>query len=135
MRYLNCLEMLNYILRTLKADTRQAVPVHKMDTVMTSLVTVQSMLVADQITDIVVRAKLSDILNAVVAVEKNTVGMTSLTDTMKQELVKGVKALETSLATEAYSYYWDNEFEDTPEIRPLMRQVVSLYAESGGRIC
>lgn len=135
MRYLNCLEMLNYILRTLKADTRQAVPVHKMGTVMTSLVTVQSMLVSDQVTSIIIRAKMTDLLNAVVAVENNTAGMTSLTDVMKQELVKGVKELQIGLASEAYSYYWDNDFEDTEEVRPLMRQVVSLYAESGGRIC
>lgn len=131
MRYLNCIEMLNYALRVLKADSRQPVPVAKMNELLTCLNSVQKMMTNEQVSDALTSAVLNDLMGATLTVTSQTVGMKNITDTMKQELISGVLSVKSSIAEVAFFYYSKHEFEDDPAIVPLMRDVVEMVAEKG----
>lgn len=134
MRYLRCMVMLNYALDVLKKDSRAAVPVSKMDELLSTLKSLRALMVEDQMTDSIVMAKMNDITSAVITVKQNSVGMQNLTDVMKQELIGGVDGIKSSLSSLIVRYYRENEFEATAEVIPIMRDVVDCYLASGGQI-
>ena len=134
MRYLKCIAMLNYALRVLKADTRQSVPVSKMSELLTLLTSLRAMLNADQVQDTMVQVKMMDLLSSVVQIQKSAQGIMTLTDNMKQGLIDGVNSVKDSVCVEAFKFYRTNDFEPTPEVIPVMREVVERYAQCGGKI-
>lgn len=92
------------------------------------------MIVNEQLSDPMITVTMNDLMGAVLAAEKGSSGMTNLTDTMKQELIAGMRTMKTYLAEAAYKYYSDVDFEDTSENVTLMRDVVQCYVESGGKL-
>lgn len=88
----------------------------------------------EQIYDPLITVTLNDLLSAMISVNENSAGMMNLTETMKQDLIGGVARVKSYVAHAAYGYYSVNEFEPTPEIIPLMRDIVECYAEDGGRL-
>ena len=132
MRYLNCTEMLNYALKTLKKDSRQSVPVGKMAELFAVMTNLRDMLMDEQITNPIVMLRMNDLLSAILTVQKNTVGMECITDTMKQELISGVESMKYEICSEAVNYYKKTDFEETPEVVAGMRDIVECYLENGG---
>ena len=132
MRYLNCTEMLNYALKTLKKDSRQSVPVGKMAELFAVMTNLRDMLMDEQITNPIVMLRMNDLLSAILTVQKNTVGMECITDTMKQELISGVESMKYEMCSDAVNYYKKTDFEETPEVVAGMRDIVECYLENGG---
>lgn len=92
------------------------------------------MLNAEQIHDPLIGVTMNDLLSAMLSVNENTAGMTNITETMKQELINGVMSVKTEVSNAAFSYYSVTDFEPTPEVTKMMRDVVECYAEAGGRV-
>lgn len=88
----------------------------------------------EQIHDPLITVTLNDLMSGMISVNENVVGMTNLTETMKQDLISGVSRVKSYVANAAYNYYSMNDFEPTPEVIPLMRDIVECYAEDGGRL-
>ncbi len=132
MRYLNCTEMLNYALKTLKKDSRQSVPVGKMAELFAVMTNLRDMLMDEQITNPIVMLRMNDLLSAILTVQKNTVGMECITDTMKQELISGVESMKYEICSDAVNYYKKTDFEETPEVVAGMKDIVECYLENGG---
>lgn len=132
MRYLNCTEMLNYALKTLKKDSRQSVLVGKMAELFAVMTNLRDMLMDEQITNPIVMLRMNDLLSAILTVQKNTVGMECITDTMKQELISGVESMKYEICSDAVNYYKKTDFEETPEVVAGMRDIVECYLENGG---
>ena len=132
MRYLNCTEMLNYALKTLKKDSRQSVPVGKMAELFAVMTNLRDMLMDEQITNPIVMLRMNDLLSAILTVQKNTVGMECITVTMKQELISGVESMKYEICSDAVNYYKKTDFEETPEVVAGMRDIVECYLENGG---
>lgn len=92
------------------------------------------MLAEEQISDPMVTVSMNDLMGATLVVQKSCSGMINLTDTMKQELIEGIKTLKSAVANAAFHFYEIHEFEPRPEVIPLMRDVVETYVEDGGQI-
>lgn len=92
------------------------------------------MLAEEQINDPMVTVSMNDLMGATLVVQKNCGGMVNLTDTMKQELIEGIKNVKSAVADAAFHFYEKHEFEPRPEVIPLMRDVVEAYVEAGGQI-
>ena len=105
-----------------------------MTEVLTCLTSAKSMMTEVQVMDAETTVAMNDLMSAVITVHNSSKGMVNLTDTMKQELISGFKTLKLAVCKAAYKYYSSHEFEDTPEVIPLMREVVEVYAENGGCI-
>lgn len=132
MRYLNCVEMSNYILRKiLKEDSRMPVPISKMNELLTCLTSLKDMMTEEQITDPMVVARLNDIMQAVLAVNKSNIGMTNLAESMKSELISGINEIRDHICLKAYSYYCDHEFEPTEENKPVLIDIATVAAKCG----
>lgn len=101
---------------------------------MTCLTSLRTMLAEEQISDPMVTVSMNDLMGATLVVQKNCGGMVNLTDTMKQELIEGIKSVKSAVASVAYHFYEKHEFEPSPEVIPLMRDVVETYVEAGGQI-
>ena len=124
--------MLNYALKTLKKDSRQSVPVGKMAELFAVMTNLRDMLMDEQITNPIVMLRMNDLLSAILTVQKNTVGMECITDTMKQELISGVESMKYEICSDAVNYYKKTDFEETPEVVAGMRDIVECYLENGG---
>lgn len=132
MRYLNSVEMCNYITKSLlKEDSRSPVPVTKIPELMAAMMSLKGLVAEDQITDPLMTARFNDLMSAMLAVNNNKVGMTNITETMKQELLNGVNAIKSTVCVKAFNYYEENDFEPTPEVVPLMIDVVETAALAG----
>lgn len=92
------------------------------------------MLTEEQINDPMVTVSMNDLMGATLVVQRNCGGMVNLTDTMKQELIEGMKSLKSAVANAAFHYYEIHDFEPKPEVIPLMRDVVETFVEDGGQI-
>lgn len=88
----------------------------------------------EQINDAMASVTMTDMIRSVLSVQTADIKMVNLSEVMKQGLIEGVMKIRNIIATEAFSYYEDHEFEPIPEVIPLMRVVVEGYAASGGRL-
>lgn len=122
MHYLECIAMLEYLLKKLYNGQRTQVPVSVVTEVQTVIVQVNKKLENEKNHNITVRVR--DILEAVEIV-KGTNGMLYLTDTIKTTLNSGICELVSILRLLAFDFYKVNQFEPTDEIIPVMRGVVS----------
>lgn len=86
----------------------------------------------EQITNPIVMLRMNDLLSAILTVQKNTVDMECITDTMKQELISGVESMKYEICSDAVNYYKKTDFEETPEVVAGMRDIVECYLENGG---
>lgn len=88
----------------------------------------------EQIHDAMASVTMTDMIRSVLSIQTADIKMVNLSEVMKQGLIEGAMKIRNIIATEAFSYYEDHEFEPTPEVIPLMRVVVEGYAASGGRL-
>lgn len=128
MRYLECIAMLEYLLKKLCNGQRTQVPVSVVTEVQTVIVQLNKKLENEKNHELTVRIR--DILEAVEVV-KSTTGMQFLTDTIKTTLNSGVSELVSILRLLAFEYFKTNHFEPTEEIIPVMRGVVGEALAKG----
>lgn len=131
MRYLNCVEMLIYTKKLLKADSRTPVPVAKAGELLTCMNSLKSMLIEEQFNDAYLTATINDVMSALITISGSNIGMTNMTEAMKQELVSGIDKINSIVCTEAFKFYEENDFEPTDSIIPVMNEVVKSAAENG----
>lgn len=122
MRYLECIAMLEFLLKKLHSGQRTQVPVTVSDDAQQVMVQLNRKLEDNQDTEL--RVKLRDTMEAIAEVN-NVQGILVLTDAMKQALVNGVTDLLNTLQLLAFDYFKYNDFEPTEEIIPIMRNVVA----------
>ena len=128
MHYLKCIALLEFLQKKLYAEQRQQVPVSVVSEVQRTLIGVQKLM--EKETDPEVSNRIDDIMVSIIAVQ-NTPGLTSLTDSMKTTITSGVSELSEMLSLKAYRYFQVNDFEDTPEIIPVLRSVVKVALQKG----
>lgn len=128
MRYLECIAMLEFLLKKLHSGQRTQVPVTVADDAQQVMVQLNRKLEDNQDTEL--RVKLRDTMEAIAEVN-NVQGILVLTDAMKQALVNGVTDLLNTLQLLAFDYFKYNDFEPTEEIIPIMRNVVATALARG----
>ncbi len=128
MHYLKCIAMLDYLLKKLFSGQRKQVAVGVMDEILTVIDNVRKALPNE--TDPMLQVRLQDVQVAAVQV-KNTQGILYLPDSVKDAIVKGIEEAKEALHVLAFNYYVVNDFEPTPEIIPVMREVVRTAASRG----
>lgn len=128
MRYLECIAMLEFLLKKLHSGQRMQVPVTVADDAQQVMVQLNRKLEDNQDTEL--RVKLRDTMEAIAEVN-NVQGILVLTDAMKQALVSGVTDLLNTLQLLAFDYFKYNDFEPTEEIIPIMRNVVATALARG----
>lgn len=130
MNYLECISLLNYLLKRLHAGQRQQVPVTVVTEVMTVLLSVNKKLSSMDLNDPMLPTRINDILGSINLI-KSTAGLTHLSEVMKNSLVSGITELRDGICIEAYTYYQINEFDPTEQIVPIMRTVVEVALAKG----
>lgn len=128
MRYLECIAMLEFLLKKLHSGQRTQVPVIVADDAQQVMVQLNRKLEDNQDTEL--RVKLRDTMEAIAEVN-NVQGILVLTDAMKQALVSGVTDLLNTLQLLAFDYFKYNDFEPTEEVIPIMRNVVATALARG----
>lgn len=128
MRYLECIAMLEFLLKKLHSGQRTQVPVTVADDAQQVMVQLNRKLEDNQDTEL--RVQLRDTMEAIAEVN-NVQGILVLTDAMKQALVNGVTDLLNTLQLLAFDYFKYNDFEPTEEIIPIMRNVVATALARG----
>lgn len=128
MRYLECIAMLEFLLKKLHSGQRTQVPVTVADDAQQVMVQLNRKLEDNQDTEL--RVKLRDTMEAIAEVN-NVQGILVLTDAMKQALVSGVADLLNTLQLLAFDYFKYNDFEPTEEVIPIMRNVVATALARG----
>lgn len=128
MRYLECIAMLEFLLKKLHSGQRTQVPVTVADDAQQVMVQLNRKLEDNQDTEL--RVQLRDTMEAIAEVN-NVQGILVLTDAMKQALVSGVTDLLNTLQLLAFDYFKYNDFEPTEEIIPIMRNVVATALARG----
>lgn len=131
MKYLDCIEMLNYGLKILHAEERVQVQTNKMPELLMVLMRVAEKVGTEQ--SVSYATVHNDLLQAIGVVQDMT-SVKLLSDNMKQTLVDGLNTLKLEVSKLAYEYYSTNDFEPTEEVIPLMRDVVKTYSLGGGEI-
>lgn len=128
MRFLECIEMLMYLLKKVYAGQRKQVPVSVCDEIQQVVIQVQKKLENDLLPP--EQAIVRDLLNAI-GLAMDAAGMLNLTDAMKNSIVEGIEELRASIALKAFDYYKTHDFDPTDEIIPIMRYVVEVAAKKG----
>lgn len=128
MRYLECIAMLEFLLKKLHSGQRTQVLVTVADDAQQVMVQLNRKLEDNQDTEL--RVKLRDTMEAIAEVN-NVQGILVLTDAMKQALVSGVTDLLNTLQLLAFDYFKYNDFEPTEEVIPIMRNVVATALARG----
>lgn len=88
----------------------------------------------EQINDALASVTMTDMIRSVLSIQTADIKIVNLSEVMKQGLIEGAMKIRNIIASKAFNYYEDHEFEPTPEVIPLMRVVVEGYAASGGRL-
>lgn len=76
------------------------------------------------------KARIDDILSCY-TLAKERPNLTNLTEGMKSAIVNGCTELRVECCTLAYYYFQTHDFDDTPQIIPIMRSVVQVAIERG----
>lgn len=103
----------------------------KVGELLTCMNSLKSMLIDEQFSNAYLTATINDVMSALIAISSNNIGMTNITEAMKQELVSGVDKINSIVCTTAFKFYEENDFEPTDNIVPVMNEVVKSAAENG----
>lgn len=128
MHYLECIAMLEYLLKKMSNGQRTQVPVSVVDEVQTVIIALNKKLKDESNTLVTVRIR--DILEAVQVV-KSTQGILFLTEMMKDQINSGIQELLSCIRLAAFEYFKTHDFEPTPQIIPVMRSVVKEALSKG----
>ena len=130
MNYLECIQLLSYLLEKLYAEQRRQVPVSRLDEIQMIIVGVNKKLESEYAANPVLSIKVSDLQAGIISI-KDTPGLQVLTEQMKQALVDGIIALRDELCLKAYFYYRTHDFEPTEKVIKVMRTVVEVALAKG----
>ena len=76
------------------------------------------------------KARIDDILSCY-TLAKERPNLTNLTEDMKSAMVGGLMELRSECCILAYYYFQTNDFDESPQIIPIMRSVVEVAIERG----
>lgn len=130
MNYLECIQLLCYLLEKLHADQRQQVSVSKLDEIQMIVVGINKKLESEYASNPILSARVTDLQSGIISI-KDTPGLQVLTEQMKQALVSGIVALRDELCLKAYFYFRTHDFEPTPKVIKVMRTVVEVALAKG----
>ena len=131
MKYLDCIEMLEYGLKILKEGQRIQVSTNKMPELLMIVTGTSKKIGAEQ--SLMYKTTSNDLLQAIGVVQEMK-SVKYLSDNMKQTLTDGLNSLKLEISKLAYDYYSTHDFEPTEEVIPIMRDVVKTYSLGGGEI-
>lgn len=83
----------------------------------------------DQLVDPMMTAKLGKIRDSVIELSNITGNITVIPEEVKDSLISELKEIQKYVADNAYEWYSTHEFEDTPQVVTLMREVVMTHFE------
>lgn len=130
MHYLECISMLNYLLKKLNSGQRTQVPVEICQEVQSVLLQVKKKLEKEPTgTVTLLLNSINDTFMAAEAATKSNV--LYLSDSMKNAIVSGVSSVKFEICLYAFQYFKTHEFEPTSAIIPTMRDVVSAALAKG----
>ncbi len=121
MHYLECIALLNFLLKKFTAGQRTQVPLETCVDITRVLKQVEKKLANEK--DYSIESRIRDLHSAVYTAQKTTT-LLNLTDQMKVSMVKGITEVKDLIAIKAFKYFRYNEFEVTTETIPIMRSVV-----------
>lgn len=128
MHYLKCMALLEHLLKQLYAGQRKQVDVKVIPQIEQVMQGIQTLLKDDNIPS--VNTRLDDIMRAIMDI-KSTPNLLYFTDGMKQVIVDGFMSIEADVAIKAFDYFKYNDFDDTEQIRSVMRRVVEIALDKG----
>lgn len=128
MHYLECIVLLQYLLKKLHAGQRQQVPATITEEVLTNIIAVNKRLEKENLPDITMRIR--DVMSSTNVI-RETQGITHLTDTMRNSLTSGITELQDAICLLAFEYFKTNDFEPTEQIIPTMCRVVQAALAKG----
>ena len=128
MHYLKCIALLEFLQKKLCIGQKQQVPVSAVEEIQRSMVSVRTMLQKES--DPNQMAIIDDVMSSIIEI-KETQGLVSLTEGMKNSLNAGLSELQASVALKAFEFFKVNDFEPTKQIIPIMRIVVQTALEKG----
>lgn len=121
MIYLDSIELLNYALTKLKMGKRDLVPTRDLPEIQ-QVILIASQKLGNEL-PVMYRMKLNDIVEAIKTAQMMT-QMANLTNVMKDTIIDGVCVLKHEVCVLAWKYYSMNDFEPTPSVIDVMREVV-----------
>ena len=127
MRYLDSIDLLSFNLTMLKAGSRGSVKISKALSLSQGLTALQRIMLKDQLVDPMMTAKLGKIRDSVVELSNMTGNITVIPGEVKDSLISELKEIQKYVADHAYEWYSTHEFEDTPQVVTLMREVVMAH--------
>ena len=128
MHYLECIQLLDYLLGKLHSKERVQVPVSVLEDLMTVISTVREKLAEE--TNPMLKARIDDTLSCY-TLAKERPNLINLTEDMKSAIVSGVMELRSECCILAFHYFQTHDFEPTAQIIPIMRSVVETAIERG----
>lgn len=128
MHYLECIALLQYLLKKLHAGQRQQVPATITEDVLTNIIAINKKLEKESLPDITMRIR--DVMASTNEI-RETQGIMNLTDAMRNSLTSGITELQDAICLLAFEYYKVNDFEPTPQVIPVMRKVVQAALAKG----
>lgn len=131
MKYVDCIEMLNYALTVLKVDSREQVPVGKMSELLMVLTRLGKRMEDEE--SVKYTTMMNDLIQAIGVVQMMT-SVKYINDNMKRTLADGFQGLKLEVAKAAYDYYLVHDFEPTEAVIPLMRDIVKTVSTGGIQI-
>lgn len=132
MHYLECITLLNYLLKKLNAEQRVQVPVSACDEVASVIIQLNKKLEGKQV-PAVVTTTLEDLYSAVTNIKKSS-GLLCLTEEMKSALLDSINRIKISLSLTAYRYFQQHdEIPDNPSdtLVGVLREVVWSALQEG----
>ena len=132
MHYLECIALLDYLLKKLHAKDRQQVPIEALSDMFQNLQTIKQRLANEK--DSLLATRLNDVMSCYASIV-DVKGLTNLTGDMKEAIVSGLMELRTNICLLAYSYFTTHDFEPTDEIVKIMRSVVECAIKEGVLQC
>ena len=122
MKYLDCIELLRLALQVLKEGKRDQVPISKVAEVQTLVLRCM-----DRCRDLpLISTRCEDVLLAANLAQSNK-SLMCLTNTMRDALVRGVRACLSGICEASWDYYMENDVMVTNETEPLLRTIVVYH--------
>lgn len=129
MKFLECFAMLKFMLDQLYVGQRKPVPVQTYNEIRNSVIQLEIKLRELQTTaDITFYFRQLEEAVGIVDIPQGSV---YLTDKTKEVLVDAILEVKKAVALAAFEHFKLVDFEPTPVIIPLMRDIVQIAAEKG----
>lgn len=128
MKYLDSIELLNYVLKKLKAGSREQVQIRDIPEIQ-QVISLAMKKMKDE-ASLNYKLAYQDLMEAFQTAQTVS-AVQNLTEAMKDVLVDGVLRIKKEVAIVAWDYYHINDFEVNDQTIPIMRDVVETYLMEG----